>query len=188
MSGIGEQAYLDMAAQLEQEIKTRNNAYAERNKCVALLAALSQAVGYKVGIKNHQGDDWEDDWRNVLFIDLPTGQVSWHLHKSEIPLFSMIGPYNGEYDGHTTEEKYARVQQLVVEIYQSRIWEHAEWVYVDEKVNRGPMIIRNGNHELGYRRSLPLTRASAPASTGQILFQVPGASGPDQSDDDGTDE
>ncbi len=99
--------------QLNQEIDTRNKAYTERNLCVALIAQYAKSVGHKVGIKEHQGEDWEDEWRNVLFIDLPTGQVSWHLHKDELVNFPGIGPYTGEWDGHDTEGKYRRVKAFI---------------------------------------------------------------------------
>ncbi len=90
-----------------------NAAYTERNMCVALLAQYAQWFGHKVGIKQHVGEDWEDEWRNVLFIDLPTGQVSWHLHKDELVNFPDIQSYDGEWDGHTTEEKYERVKKFI---------------------------------------------------------------------------
>jgi len=91
----------------------KNSIYTERNLCVALIAQYAKSVGHKVGIKEHQGEDWEDEWRNVLFIDLPTGQVSWHLHKDELVNFPGIGPYTGEWDGHDTEGKYRRVKAFI---------------------------------------------------------------------------
>lgn len=98
----------------EQElIEQKDNAYKERNLCVALIAAYAQWFEHTVGIKKHEGEDWEDGWRNVLFIDLPTGQVSWHLHDSEMPNFPGIGAYQGTYDGHSTEEKYERVKKFI---------------------------------------------------------------------------
>jgi len=89
-----------------------DSVYSERNKLVALVARLSEMLGYKVGIKEHIGEEYEDDWRNVLFIDLPTGQVSWHLHKSELTNFLGVQPYDGEWDKHSTEEKYSRVIEM----------------------------------------------------------------------------
>jgi hypothetical protein len=103
----------ELSKQLDQEIQMRNNAYTERNMCVALLAQYAQWFGHHVGIKEHQGEAWDDEWRNVLFIDLPTGQVSWHLKKSELVNFPGIGTYEGQWDGHDTEEKYKRVEKLI---------------------------------------------------------------------------
>jgi len=98
---------------ISQEIDTRNKAYAERNMCIALIARLAEMLGYNVGMKRHEGEDWEDDWRHVIFIDLPTGQLSWHLHDSEMENFPGIVPYLKEWDGHTTEEKYQRIAAFI---------------------------------------------------------------------------
>lgn len=93
-------------------IAQKDGAYAERDKCLVLIARMAQELGYKVGIGLHvdkPGEDWDADWRNILFIDLPAGQVSWHIHASEAQWFYFVGAYGGVWDGHTTEEKYQRV-------------------------------------------------------------------------------
>lgn len=51
----------------------------------------------------------EDGFRNVLYADLPTGQVSWHIEDDHLFLFDFVAPYEGEFDGHTTTEKYQRL-------------------------------------------------------------------------------
>lgn len=94
----------------------KNDAYRERNLCVAGLAAMARLLGYRVGIADHQpqeGEEWDDEWRNVLFIDLPTGQVSWHLHISEWDNFSHLPAYPDAWDGHDTPEKYQRLQSFI---------------------------------------------------------------------------
>jgi len=55
----------------------------------------------------------EDEWKNVVFIDLPTGQVSWHIHKDELVYFPGLPTYKGVWDGHTVEEKYDRVKKYL---------------------------------------------------------------------------
>ena len=84
---------------------------AERNKCVALIARMAVAQGLEVGLDRHDEADesWDNEWRNIIFIELPSGQVSWHFHDSELPLFNWLAQYEGAWDGHTTEEKYQRV-------------------------------------------------------------------------------
>ncbi len=87
--------------------KEKDSVYEERNRVVALLASL-----FPSSLERHPDEDteWEDDWRWIVFIDLPTGQVSWHIHDSQMSLFANIAPHGGRvWDGHTTEEKYARV-------------------------------------------------------------------------------
>jgi hypothetical protein len=99
----------DGLAQAEAE---KNLAYSERNKAVAGLARAAVAFGWRAGVRRHEGAEWEDDWRTVLFIDLPSGQVSWHFHDSERALLDGLPAYEGSWDGHSTDEKWERVSLL----------------------------------------------------------------------------
>lgn len=72
--------------------------YALRNDLVLTALSYARAAGLKAGIRL---DPKLPEWP-VVFIELPTGQVSWHL------------PQHGEaWDGHSTEEKYERVHALI---------------------------------------------------------------------------
>lgn len=89
-----------------------NAVYAERNNCVVLIAKMALDIGLRVGLGLHadvEGEGWENDWRHIVFIDLPAGQVSWHMHDSELHKFAFLPVYGGVWDGHDTEEKYRRV-------------------------------------------------------------------------------
>lgn len=94
--------------------KERDAAYTERNRLVAALAWL--IVESKTGLAwlaEHPDDpEWDPEWRTIVFINGPTGQLSWHLHDSDVPLFDGLprGPNN--WDGHSTPEKYERVAKL----------------------------------------------------------------------------
>ncbi|MFH1740694.1 MAG: hypothetical protein ABIH23_16925 [bacterium] len=103
----------------EGEIKkltdAKNVAYAERNKMVAALSFI-----FPSHMKRHPDSDteWEDDWRNIVCIHGPAGQMTWHIHDSERYLFSHLIPDQlglgaCEYDGHTTEQKYRRLRESV---------------------------------------------------------------------------
>ena len=85
--------------------------YAERDKCVALIARMAQALGCNVGLGEHPSSDesWMDEWKTIVFVDLPTGQVSFHVHDSERAWFDGLPKYTQPWDGHTTTEKYQRV-------------------------------------------------------------------------------
>jgi hypothetical protein len=74
---------------------------------VAFLARL-----YSSGVKRSVIEGWEPEWLGCVYIDLPTGQASWHYHDSEAGLFVDLPEYDKEWDGHTTDEKYARVAQM----------------------------------------------------------------------------
>lgn len=84
-----------------------DDAYHERNQLVALLSRM-----YPSGIKRTEIDGWDPEWHGCVYIDLPTGQASWHYHDRESYLFADLLGYAGEWDGHTTDEKYQRIEKL----------------------------------------------------------------------------
>lgn len=96
---------------------SRDAAYSERNQVLALLARMALRVGWRAGVGEHPAEDkdkdWEADWRTILFVDLPTGQASWHFHDSEKHLLAGLPRYAGEWDGHTTPQKYDRVNSAL---------------------------------------------------------------------------
>ncbi len=69
--------------------------YRARMEYLWHAVAFASAAGFRVGVKI---DPAQPGWP-VVYIDLPTGQVSWHIPE-----------YAGEYDGHTTEHKYNRIE------------------------------------------------------------------------------
>lgn len=82
------------------EIDATHGDYDLREKLV--LAALFEAktLGYQCG---YRIDPNEPEWP-VAYIELPTGQVSWHMPQHPVP-----------YDGHSTEEKYERILRWINE-------------------------------------------------------------------------
>ena len=108
--------YTDYEVRLIEEIvrvgKEKDNAYSERNK---LVAALSKV--FPSWLETHPAEDkkWSKDWRTIVFIHSPVGQLSWHLHFSEAEMFSHLEHREGNsWDGHTTKEKYERLASLSV--------------------------------------------------------------------------
>lgn len=95
--------------ELAEARAAKDGAYSERNQCVALIARFALAYGCRVGIAKTAIEGWDEAWHGCVYIDLPTGQVSWHYHDSEAHLFDFLPPYLGAWDGHSTPEKYARV-------------------------------------------------------------------------------
>lgn len=105
----------DLLNEREALENEKNGAYDERNRVVAALASLVVISGGTAGIRKHEPDpdpDWDDDWKNVVAIDLPTGQVTWHYHDTERHLFEHLPEYHASWDGHTTDEKYKRTGEL----------------------------------------------------------------------------
>lgn len=82
-------------------------AYLERNQVVAALARV-----FPAGIARTAIEGWSEDWHGCVYIDLPTGQVSWHYHDSQAHLFEGLPPYAKPWDGHGTPEKYRRLAAI----------------------------------------------------------------------------
>jgi hypothetical protein len=100
-----------LVARIRQEQGRRNDAYAERNQVVIGFARACLALGLPVFMAKHDPADtsWEDDWRNLIVIELPTGQITWHFHDSEAHLWADLPTGEHQWDGHDTPEKYRRV-------------------------------------------------------------------------------
>lgn len=95
---------------MENLRKGKDEAYTERNKLVAALSKLFPAY-----LGRHEETDlnWGKEWLNIVYIELPTGQVSWHIHEDLLPLFAHLDyDLKKKWDGHTTEEKYDRLLSL----------------------------------------------------------------------------
>ena len=99
LTRAAEEAVTDMT-------QRKDAAYLERNLVVAALAKC-----FPSGIARTAIEGWSDDWHGCVYIDLPTGQVSWHYHDSQAHLFAGLPPYTKLWDGHSTEEKYRRGSQ-----------------------------------------------------------------------------
>lgn len=88
----------DYLTALLTNIETNDVNYELRNRLI--FAAVGQALylGFAAGIRL---DPSEPEWP-VAYIELPTGQVSWHLPQHPKP-----------WDGHDTPEKYRRCRAFV---------------------------------------------------------------------------
>jgi hypothetical protein len=77
--------------------------YDNRNLMVYEAIALAQRCGYKAGIRF---DPKEPEWP-VAFIELPTGQISYHLPQ-----------HVKEWDNHSSEEKRLSILEYVAIVSQ----------------------------------------------------------------------
>jgi hypothetical protein len=82
-------------------IEAHDTDYAERYALVIDALSVARKAGCLVGFRiDPESPEWP-----VAYIELPTGQVSWHMPQHETP-----------WDGHDTAEKYRRCRAFVEEI------------------------------------------------------------------------
>lgn len=78
--------------------------YAERTLLILALCALFPAGTKKAPVKG-----MPTEFETAVYIDTPAGQVSWHIHEDDLAAFAHLPPYPGQWDGHSTSEKYRRL-------------------------------------------------------------------------------
>lgn len=95
--------------------KSKDSAYKERDSLVRYLSTQ-----YPSHLMRHPDSDteWEDDWRWIVCIHSVAGQMTWHIHDSELYGFGhLVRTQFNDWDGHTTEEKYKRLCLLAKKSY-----------------------------------------------------------------------
>jgi hypothetical protein len=90
------------------EPDTAPHLHRERNRLLSLISSM-----WPASLERHvpENDDWPDDLRWVVIIDLPGGQISWHIQDDELELFGHLRKCQGRvWDGHKDGAKYDRIE------------------------------------------------------------------------------
>lgn len=82
-----------------------DDVYRERAHLVAHLASIYPST---IGPHDPNWPEW-----SVVIVETPQGQMSWHVAPADLGLFRHVRPSEANtWDGHSTEEKYARLRRL----------------------------------------------------------------------------
>ena len=92
-----------METDLDKLTRKKDAAYDERMHLVAALARM-----FPSGIRETTTPGWTPAWKGCVYIDLPTGQISYHYHTRHAALFSSLPTYEGPWDGHDKDAVHAR--------------------------------------------------------------------------------
>lgn len=93
-------------ADLLAAIERFDTDYPIRQALVLTALAQAYACGLKAGVRI---DPAEPEWP-VAYVELPSGQVSWHMPQHDRP-----------FDGHSTEEKYRRCAEFIAQHYREEV-------------------------------------------------------------------
>ena len=97
----------------ESMVNSYNNARCEIRNLVALLASIFPSV-----MSYHSPDEsGEDhDWGWVVYLKLPSGQVSFHIGEDRTTWFKNVQVANiTPWDGHNRFDKWERISQYIEE-------------------------------------------------------------------------
>lgn len=106
----------DVREQRDEARRGKDAAYTERNQLVALLACLYPS--WKGVDEKLEGTPFE----TVVYIDLPTGQVSFHVPDRDIEFFNHVdsNQYRA-WDGHATSEKFERIRRFITQTVTNKL-------------------------------------------------------------------
>ena len=84
-----------------------NEVYAERDRLVSFLTWIYPSY-------LAPAPDAEPGFNWIVYVDTPEGQLSWHVADAEVDeMFKHLRKReSGDWDGHSTEEKYRRLLAL----------------------------------------------------------------------------
>lgn len=113
LSLVGITRAREYAAAIDKElagiVEAKEKAYDERNRLVAVLSKM-----FPSHLCRHpkEDKDWDDEWRWIICIHTPVGQMTWHIQDKQMALLMHLSPGENHWDGHTTEDKYQRLEKL----------------------------------------------------------------------------
>ena len=94
----------------DSEPKTKSDIYRDRN--LLALAFIAAYVEVRACVRHGWWPDTDDvngeEWA-VVWVDLPTGQVGWHIRREDVP--EWLPQRDPEYDGYSTSEKNDRLRR-----------------------------------------------------------------------------
>jgi hypothetical protein len=83
--------------------------YRERSRLIAFLASR-----FNCSLEPARDCEDDPDFNWVLYVDMPTGQVSWHIADWDLDLFDFVKRNEGRvWDGHDNDEKYKRIKTYI---------------------------------------------------------------------------
>lgn len=101
----------------------KNGAYAERNELAVLVATMARALGLRSGWRRDPST--EEGWQTLVVVELPTGQVSWHLPDSERGLAEALPPATKFWGGHSKAEARQRIRDAIFKGFRSPVGERS---------------------------------------------------------------
>lgn len=80
-----------------------DNLTEEQMILLSLTATLAMEAGYRTGVLSLDEQSSSPDWRHVLVIDLPVGQISFPVPTGLLHHFRAIPLYVGHWNGYNSE-------------------------------------------------------------------------------------
>lgn len=93
-----DEMYMDVLKETFRAIEENDTNYQVRYGLVLRALLFAHDLGLPAGIRFDVDPEWP-----VVYIELPTGQVSWHMPQHVVA-----------WDGHDTSTKYQRINDWII--------------------------------------------------------------------------
>jgi hypothetical protein len=105
-------------SETDSEPKDKSDVYRDRN--LLALAFIGAFADVRAGARYGWWPDTDEvngeEWA-VVWVDLPTGQVGWHIRRDDVP--DGMPKRDPEYDGYTTDEKNDRLRRWFSAVHET---------------------------------------------------------------------
>ena len=99
--------------QVEETDDNTAAAYTMRNELAIFAAKLAIRHGWNAGWGRDANSVWDDEWRTVVYIDTPEGQLCWHMGPDQQELAKeQLPEYEGEWDGYWYPKHRQRMKEV----------------------------------------------------------------------------
>lgn len=88
-----------VSTKMAEQCETINRAYTQRAIAAVALAHTVLAQGGSAGIGLDSNEDKDSNWRTVLYVDTPAGQLSWHIAPADKHMLEGLPQYTKAWDG-----------------------------------------------------------------------------------------
>lgn len=88
-----------VSVKLADQTEATNRAYTQRAIAAVAFAHTVLALGGTAGIGRDNREDQPDNWRVVLYVDTPAGQLSWHIAPNDQAMIQGLPNYTKPWDG-----------------------------------------------------------------------------------------
>lgn len=87
-----------VSVKLAEQTERTNVAYSQRAIAAVAFAHTVISLGGTAGVGRDNREDQPDNWRVVLYVDTPAGQLSWHISPADQPMLEGLPEYTKPWD------------------------------------------------------------------------------------------
>lgn len=88
-----------LSVKLAEQTEATDKAYTQRAIVAIAFANTVLANGGSAGVGTDDREDQPSNWRVVLYVDTPAGQLSWHIAPSDQYMLDGLPQYTKPWDG-----------------------------------------------------------------------------------------